>query len=82
MMSLKRCTLRRRSMVLVLTRPVAQVVRVDAVLEVGASTESVTVEVVAPLLKTESGELSRGWIDSAHHCAVAICAGSGVLPSR
>src|SRR5581483_10685545 len=38
--------------------PVAQVVRVDAVLEVGASTESVTVEAAAPLLKTESGELS------------------------
>src|SRR2546423_1811354 len=38
--------------------PVAQVVRVDATLEVGAATESVTVEAAAPLLKTESGELS------------------------
>jgi hypothetical protein len=38
--------------------PVAQVVRIDAALEVGASTESVTVEAAAPLLKTESGELS------------------------
>ena len=38
--------------------PVAQVVRVDAVLEVGATTESVTVEAAAPLLKTESGEMS------------------------
>jgi hypothetical protein len=35
--------------------PVAQIVRVDAILEVGASTESVTVEAAAPLLKTESG---------------------------
>src|SRR5215471_1216998 len=39
--------------------PVAQVVRIDATLEVGASTESVTVNAAAPLLKTESGELSH-----------------------
>ncbi len=38
--------------------PVAQIVRIDAALEVGSSTESVTVEAAAPLLKTESGELS------------------------
>src|SRR5579871_1347201 len=38
--------------------PVAQIVRVDATLEVGSATESVTVEASAPLLKTESGELS------------------------
>jgi hypothetical protein len=37
----------------------AQTVRVDAVLEVGSSSESVTVEAEAPLLKTESGELSH-----------------------
>jgi hypothetical protein len=37
----------------------AQTVRVDAVLEVGSSSESVTVEADAPLLKTESGELSH-----------------------
>lgn len=39
--------------------PVAQTVRVDAHLEVGATTESVTVTEAAPLLKTESGELSH-----------------------
>jgi hypothetical protein len=37
----------------------AQTIRVDATLEVGATTESVTVEAAAPLLKTESGELSQ-----------------------
>lgn len=37
----------------------AQTIRVDAVLEVGNATESVTVEAEAPLLKTESGELSQ-----------------------
>ncbi len=37
----------------------AQTIRVDAALEVGNATESVTVEAAAPLLKTESGELSN-----------------------
>ena len=37
----------------------AQTIRVDATLEVGNATESVTVEAAAPLLKTESGELSN-----------------------
>src|SRR6185312_9472378 len=37
----------------------AQTVRIDAVLEVGASTESITVTETSPLLKTESGELSH-----------------------
>jgi hypothetical protein len=36
----------------------AQTIRVDATLEVGSATESVTVNEEAPLLKTESGELS------------------------
>src|SRR5262249_19204248 len=36
----------------------AQTIRVDAALEVGSSSESVTVNAEAPLLKTESGELS------------------------
>ena len=43
---------------------VAQTVRVDAALEVGAATESVTIQAEAPLLKTESGELSHN-IDSS-----------------
>src|SRR3984885_13548762 len=38
---------------------VAETVRVDAVLEVGASTDTITVEAAAPLLKTESGEISH-----------------------
>src|SRR5579871_762061 len=39
--------------------PVAQTIRLDVTLEVGANTESVTVSASAPLLKTESGELSH-----------------------
>jgi hypothetical protein len=38
---------------------VAQTVRIDVSLEVGAATESVTVTEAVPLLKTESGELSH-----------------------
>jgi hypothetical protein len=38
---------------------VAVTVRADFALEVGTSTESVTVQAEAPLLKTESGELSH-----------------------
>jgi hypothetical protein len=38
---------------------VAAVVRVDVMLEVGAVSDSVTVNEAAPLLKTESGELSH-----------------------
>ncbi|HYR87972.1 MAG TPA: TonB-dependent receptor [Terriglobia bacterium] len=37
----------------------ATTVRIDAVLEVGAATEEVTVSADAPLLRTESGELSH-----------------------
>jgi Carboxypeptidase regulatory-like domain/TonB dependent receptor len=37
----------------------AQTARVDVVLEIGAANESVTVTETAPLLKTESGELSQ-----------------------
>ena len=42
-----------------ITVEVAQTYRVDVVLEVGSNTESVTVSEAAPLLKTESGELSH-----------------------
>ena len=41
------------------TVAVAQTYRIDATLEVGSNTESVTVTEAAPLLKTESGELSH-----------------------
>src|SRR5579862_6781229 len=37
----------------------AQTIRVDATLEVGNASESVTITAEAPLLKTESGELSQ-----------------------
>ncbi len=37
----------------------AQTLRIDAALEIGAITESITVNEAAPLLKTESGELSH-----------------------
>ena len=39
--------------------PVAQTVRIDVAMEVGSATESVTVSDTAPLLQTESGELSH-----------------------
>jgi hypothetical protein len=39
--------------------PVAQTLRVDVSLQVGAANESVTVTDAAPLLKTESGEVSH-----------------------
>ena len=42
-----------------LVLPVAQTLRIDVVLEVGSNTESITVSESAPLLKTESGELSH-----------------------
>jgi hypothetical protein len=42
-----------------ITVQVAATLRIDIQLEVGAATESVTVQADAPLLKTESGELSH-----------------------
>ena len=42
-----------------ITVNVAETYRVDVLLEVGSNTESVTVSEAAPLLKTESGELSH-----------------------
>jgi hypothetical protein len=38
---------------------VSQTLRIDATLEIGGAAESVTVSEAAPLLKTESGELSH-----------------------
>src|SRR5712691_10143981 len=42
-----------------ITVEVAQTLRIDVPLDVGSTTESVTVEAEASLLKTESGELSH-----------------------
>lgn len=42
-----------------LVLPVAQTLRIDVTLEIGSNAESVTVTEAAPLLKTESGELSH-----------------------
>ncbi|HEV3333687.1 MAG TPA: TonB-dependent receptor [Bryobacteraceae bacterium] len=42
-----------------LTVEVAGTARIDALMEVGSNTESVTVEAAAPLLKTEGGEVSH-----------------------
>jgi len=39
--------------------PVAQTLRIDVALEIGSNAESITVTDAAPLLKTESGELSH-----------------------
>ena len=39
--------------------PVEQTLRIDIGLEIGSNTEAVTVTEAAPLLKTESGELSH-----------------------
>src|ERR1700674_847182 len=42
-----------------LVLPVAQTLRIDITLEVGSNAESITVSEAAPLLKTETGELSH-----------------------
>ncbi len=42
-----------------LTVQAAQIMRIDVALEIGSASESVTVTEAAPLLKTESGELSH-----------------------
>jgi hypothetical protein len=39
--------------------PVEQTLRIDVTLEIGSNTESITINDSAPLLKTESGELSH-----------------------
>ncbi len=63
-----------------LTVQVADTLRVDIGLEVGAATESVTVNEEAPLLKTESGELSHNVsgkdLDDLPVLAIGAAAGS------
>ncbi len=60
------------------TVQVAETTRTDATLEVGAATESITVDTEAPLLKTESGEISHQ-IDytEANNIPVFNLSGSG-----
>ncbi|HLI85165.1 MAG TPA: TonB-dependent receptor [Bryobacteraceae bacterium] len=48
-----------------LTVQLAQTLRIDAALDVGETTESVTISAAAPLLKTESGEISHN-IEAQH----------------
>src|SRR2546422_128971 len=61
---------------------VAQVVRIDAALEVGANTESVTVEAAAPLLKTESGEVSHNIQTDTLDSLPALTIGAGAAGIR
>jgi hypothetical protein len=56
---------------------VAQTVRVDVVLEVGATSDSVTVTEVSPLLKTESGELSHNVNTSTLNSLPVLATGAG-----
>ena len=60
-----------------LTVDVAQTYRVDAVLEVGANSESVTITEAAPLLKTESGELSHNVNTETMNSLPVLSIGSG-----
>jgi carboxypeptidase family protein len=63
-----------------LTVEVAQTLRIDTHLEVGSAAESVTVTEAAPLLKTESGELSHNVsyqrLDDLPVFAIGAAAGS------
>src|SRR5262245_52018331 len=59
---------------------VAQVVRVDVKLEVGTAGEQVTVEAAAPLLKTESGEISQNFTtDTLKDLPVLTIGATGTL---
>ena len=58
---------------------VAETVRVDALLEVGASSESVTITEAAPLLKTEGGEVSHN-INTSDLTTLPILTLSGAAP--
>ena len=56
---------------------VTQTVRIDVTLEVGATTDSVTVSDVSPLLKTESGELSHNVTTSTLNSLPVLSIGAG-----
>jgi hypothetical protein len=56
---------------------VAQTLRLDVTMEVGATTESVTVTDAAPLLKTESGELSTNVSTDKLNALPVLTLGSG-----
>jgi hypothetical protein len=58
---------------------VAGTLRIDAALEVGAATESVTVEAAAPLLKTEGGEVSHN-ISTSTMLDLPVLTLSGAAP--
>jgi len=62
------------------TVQVSTTLRIDATLEVGVASEEITVAADAPLLKTESGELSHNvttdMIDALPVVAVGVAAGS------
>ena len=56
---------------------VAQTIRADVTLEVGATTDSVTVTEVSPLLKTESGELSHNVTTNTLNSLPVLATGAG-----
>jgi hypothetical protein len=60
--------------------PVAQTVRIDIPLEVGTSSDSVTITAEAPMLKTESGEMAHnvesGKLDNLPVLGIGTAAGS------
>jgi len=66
-----------------ITVQVSATLRIDVVLEVGAATEEVTVNADAPLLKTESGELSHNvrteTMDTLPLVAIGVAAGSSSI---
>lgn len=60
-----------------LALPVAQTLRIDVALEVGSAAESITVSDEAPLLKTESGELSHNVATDTLNRLPVLGVGSG-----
>src|SRR5713226_9034579 len=66
-----------------ITVQVSATLRIDVALEVGAATEEVTVNADAPLLKTESGELSHNvrteTMDTLPLVAIGVAAGSSSI---